>query len=100
MNEQDVAVKLQEIESRSRSNTKRIDDLTKRQSDMEKLAEGMARLDERQNSMDGDLKEIKTDVKKLTGKSGDRWDGIVDKLIWLIVGAAVAALFAKAGIII
>ena len=100
MNDGDLAVKLAEVEQRGKSNTKRIDKLEERQDAMDRLAESMARMDERQNGMDGDVKEIKADVKTLAEKPGKRWDGVVDKLIWLIVGAAVAALFAKAGITI
>ena len=65
---------------------------------MDKLAESIGRMDERQNAMDTDVKEIKADVKTITQKSGKRWDGIVDKALWLVIGAAIAALFAQGGI--
>ena len=40
---------------------------------------------------------LKTDVKKLIEKPGKRWDGVVDKVIFTIVGAIVAYLLAKGG---
>ena len=98
MTEQEMAVKLTEVEERSKSNTHRLDKMEKRQDALDKLTESMARMDERQTSMDGDVKEIKADVKAITQKSGKRWDGIVDKALWLLVGAALAALFAQAGV--
>ena len=98
MNEQEVAVKLTEVEARCKSNTYRLDNVEKRQNALDKLAESIGRMDERQNAMDTDVKEIKADVKTITQKSVKRWDGIVDKALWLLIGAALAALFAQGGI--
>ena len=98
MNEQEVAVKLTEVEARCKSNTHRLDNVEKRQNALDKLAESIGRMDERQNAMDTDVKEIKADVKTITQKSVKRWDGIVDKALWLLIGAAIAALFAQGGI--
>lgn len=98
MTEQEVAVKLTEVEERSKSNTHRLDKMEKRQDTLDELAKSMARMDERQNNMDGDVKEIKADVKAISLKSGKRWDGIVDKALWLIIGAALAALFLQMGV--
>lgn len=30
---------------------------------------------------------VESDIKTLTGKNGQRWDMLVDKAIWLVVGA-------------
>lgn len=98
MTEQEVAVKLTEVEERSKSNTHRLDKMEKRQDTLDELAKSMARMDERQNNMDGDVKEIKADVKALAEKPAKRWDGLMDKVLWLLVGAAIAALFAQGGI--
>ena len=98
MNEQEMAVKLTEVEERSKINTHRLDKMEKRQDTLDELAKSMARMDERQNNMDGDVKEIKADVKALAEKPVKRWDGIVDKALWLLIGAALAALFAQAGV--
>lgn len=83
MNEQKVAVK-----ARCKSNTHRLDNVEKRQNALDKLAESIGRMDERQNALDTDVKEIKADVKTITQKSVKRWDGIVDKALWLLIGAA------------
>ena len=40
------------------------------------------------------LGSIKSDVADLKGKPGKRWEGIVDKVIFAVVGAAVAYLLA------
>ena len=42
--------------------------------------------------MEGDVKEIKEDVKTITGKAGKRWDGLVDKALAVLAGAFIAWL--------
>lgn len=88
MNEQEVAVKLTEVEARCKSNTHRLDNVEKRQNALDKLAESIGRMDECQNALDTDIKKIKADVKTITQKSVKRWNGIVDKARWLLIGAA------------
>ena len=53
------------------------------------------RLGEVENHVD----EIKASVKTLEAKPGKRWESIVEKLIWLVVGGVIAAALAQAGII-
>ena len=51
----------------------------------------------REENVETDVKEIKNDVKSLTNKSGQRWDGLVDKIIMTIVAAIVGFILAKFG---
>ena len=89
--------RLTRVEDRSKSNTHRIESLEKRQDDTEKLVTSVAIIAEKQKDMEGDVKEMKCDVKKLIEKPAKRWDGVVDKIIYAVVGAVVAYLLAKAG---
>lgn len=98
--EVEFAERLTKAEALAKSNRHRLDDVERRQDALDALTASMARMDERQERMDGDVQEIKADVKAITQKSGKRWDGIVDKLLWLIIGAAVTALFAQAGMVV
>ena len=75
MNEQEVAVKLTEVEARCKSNTHRLDNVEKRQNALDKLAKSIGRMDERQNAMDTDVKEIKADVKTITQKPSNGGTG-------------------------
>lgn len=90
--------RLTDVEGRSKSNTHRIDELEKRADDTEKLVTSVAVIAEKQSTMDGDIKEMKGDVKKLVEKPGKRWDGAVDKIIYAILAGVVAYLLAKGGI--
>ena len=89
--------RLTRVEDRSKSNTHRIESLEKRQNDTEKLVTSVAIIAQKQKDMEGDVKEMKCDVKKLIEKPAKRWEGVVEKVLYTVVGAVVAYLLAKAG---
>ena len=64
-NEQIISA-LKDTESRSKSNTHRIDRLQARQDNMDKLISSVSVMAEKQERMEGDIGEIKTDVKSQT----------------------------------
>lgn len=94
----EIAVGLQEIDSRSKSNVKRLDKLEDRVDNVEVLASSMKAMAQKQEYMDSDIKEIKADVKTLAEKPGKRWDGLIEKIIAALVGGVIAFLLARAGI--
>ena len=98
MTHEEMAVKIQQNEDRSKSNTHRLDEIDRKLEDNDKMLASIARLDQRQKDMDGDIKEIKTDVKSITAKSGKRWDSIVEKTLLTIISIIVAYIFARIGI--
>lgn len=89
--------RLTEIEERSKSNTHRIDDLEKRQDNLDELVSTVKVLAVREENVETDVKEIKDDVKSLTGKSGRRWDSTIDHIIVMVVAAVVGFVLAKIG---
>lgn len=96
MNLDEMAVKLTETESRSKSNTKRLDKLEERQDAMDRLVTSVEVLATREESVEKDVKEIKGDVKALAEKPAKRWDGIVDKILAALAGGFVAWIIAGA----
>ena len=86
----DNAVKLAEVDQRARSNTRRIEKLEEVQDEIRSLAT---------STVESHVDEIKASVKILEAKPGKRWESIVEKLIWLVVGGVIAAALAQAGII-
>lgn len=98
MNQEEMALKLTEVEQRSKSNTHRLDDVEKRQDNLDELVTSVALMAKEQEHLRTDVTEIKTDVKALTTKPAKRWDAIVDKLIWAILAAVVAFLLARIGL--
>jgi len=98
MDEKDIEHRLTEIEGRSKSNTHRLDELEKRQDNLDDLVSTVKVLAVREEAVENDVKEIKNDVKSLTSKSGQKWDSLMDKIIWAVAGAVLAFLLAKIGL--
>ena len=90
--------RLTEVEDRAQSNSHRIDELEKRQDNLDDLAASVKLLAYREENVEKDVKEIKSDVKSLTGKSGKMFDTIVEKIILCIITAIVVYLLAKVGL--
>ena len=90
--------RLTELESRTRSNTHRLDDVEKRQDKLDDLVGTVRLLADREKRVEDDVSEIKDDVKEIKEKPGKRWEGVVDKVIFTAVGALVTYLLLKLGI--
>ena len=90
--------RLTEVEARSKSNMKRLDELEKRQDNLDELVGTVKALAVREENVEKDVKEIKTDVKELTNKPAKRWDDLVSKIIMTIVAAIVGFLLAQIGL--
>lgn len=90
--------RLSKVEERSKSNTHRINDLEKRQDNLDELVGTVKVLAVREENVETNVKEIKNDVKSLTGKSGKRWDGLVDKIIMVVAAAVVGFILARIGL--
>ncbi|MBQ8528991.1 MAG: hypothetical protein IJ459_04565 [Clostridia bacterium] len=89
--------RLTATEERSKSNQHRLNEVERRQNNLEELVGTVKALAIREENVESVVKEIKLDVKELTGKSGKRWDTIVDKVLLTIVGAILLFIMAKLG---
>lgn len=90
--------RLTEVETRSKSNTIRLDELEKRQYNFDELVSSVKVLAVREENVENDVKEIKADVKGLAEKPGKRWESVVDKIIMIIVGALVGFILTRVGL--
>ena len=98
MDEKEFEHRLTEVEERSKSNGHRLDEMEKRQDNLDDLVSTVKVLAVREEAVENDVKEIKNDVKSLTSKSGQRWDSLVDKIIFAVAGAVLAFVLAKIGL--
>ena len=96
--EREFEHRLTEVEDRSKSNSHRLDDLAKRQDNFDELVGTVKALAVREENVETDVKEIKSDVKSLTQKPGQRWDALMDKIILTIAAAVIGFILAKLGI--
>lgn len=90
--------RLTEVEDRSKSNTKRLDEVEKRQDNLDSLVASVAVMAKEQEYIKSDVTEIKDDVKSIKEKPGKRWDSIVEKIIWAVVAAVLTFLFTHFGL--
>lgn len=98
MNEKDIEHRLTEVEGRSKSNTHRLDELERRQDNLDELVGTVKVLAVREENVENDVKEIKNDVKSIKDKPGQRWDAIVDKVIWAVLAAVIAFVLGRIGL--
>ena len=110
----DLAVHVQEIDSRCKSNEHRIDDLEndmKETKDMQitlvKLANGVENMGNQLMDVKEDIQDVKKGQSELSDKvttlenkpaqeTKKRWDSISDKLIWLFISGIAGFLLAQA----
>lgn len=90
--------RLTEVESRSKSNTKRIDRLETQTEAINKLATSMAVMAERQEECINSVSTLDVKVTALEAKPAKRWESIVEKAILAVVAAVIAYLLAKVGL--
>ena len=99
MNAEEMAVKLAEVDARSKSNTHRLDDMDEKVDTLNRLATAVEVMATEQRHQTETMGEIKNDVTALgtkvdaiEKKPGKRWDGMVDKFLYGLVGALATAL--------
>lgn len=90
--------RLTEVEGRTKSNSHRLDEMEKRQDNLDNLVGTVKVLADREERVENDVKEIKSDVKSLTSKPGQRWDSLVSQIITIIVAAIAGFILAKIGL--
>lgn len=88
---------LAEVNARSKTNQHRLDEVEKRQDKLDELVSAVNVLATKEQNVENDVKEIKNDVKTLTMKPAKRWDGVVEKVVFTIIGIVIAYIFSKIG---
>lgn len=89
--------RLTQVEERSKSNEHRISGIEKRQDDLDELVGTVKALAIREENVENDVKEIKTDVKSLTSKTGQKWDTLMNTIITALAGGVVGFMISHLG---
>ena len=99
MNAEEMAVKLAEVDARSKSNTHRLNDVEEKVDTLQRLTTAVEVMAMEQRHQTETMAEIKEDVTALgtkvdaiEKKPAKRWDGMVDKVLYGLVGAIVTAM--------
>ena len=90
--------RLTDVENRAKSNTHRLNELEKKQDNLQDLIITVKLLACREEVVERDVKEIKDDVKNLTGKPAKRWENVIDTTIKLIIGGVVTYCLTHLGL--
>ena len=85
-------------EERYNSLARRLDDIEKRQQDMQELISSVGLLAQRMGTVEGNVSEMRSDIRSLMDKPGKRWDSVVEKTLLVVVGAVVAWILSQIGI--
>jgi hypothetical protein len=92
---EELAIKLEKVDSISKSNTERLDKMEGRQDHMDQLVASVAVLATEQKQFKSDLTEIKADLKVLADKPGKRWDGFVQAGITALISGIIGFMLAQ-----
>lgn len=98
MSLEDQAVKLKEVEERSKGNTRRIESLEGKVDNLSDVVGVLQAMQKDLEHLTSTVNETKEDVKALKEKPGKRWDALVEKVLWGILSAVLAFVLAKGGL--
>jgi SMC interacting uncharacterized protein involved in chromosome segregation len=100
MEHTELEVKVAEIDQRSKSNAHRLDELEGKYDVLNRLATAVEVLATKQDNMEKSINGLANKVDALESVPRKRWDGLVEKVIYLIAAAMVGYALAKVGITI
>ena len=98
MDEMDIEHRLTEVESRSKSNTKRLDELKETVDAINRVALSVEKMALKQDIMNENLGRLTADVDALKAEPGKRWKFVVEKAIYFVVAAVVGFFLARVGL--
>jgi hypothetical protein len=89
---------LVECDQRSKSNTHRLDKLEEQWEVLNKLAVSVEKMGINLATMDKTIQKLDAKVEEQEAKPGKRWEALVEKVVFLFVGAVAAYVFARIGL--
>lgn len=96
--ELELVQRVQAIEDRSKSNTKRLDKLEETTAAINDLATSMKVMVTKQDAMNASVSKLTTDVETLKAEPGKRWKFVIEKAIYFVVAAVVGFILAQVGL--
>jgi hypothetical protein len=98
MDNEKLAIKLQETTDRSLRNEVRIKKLEDENGTLHSLATSVAVMAEQMKQMNQSVTTLTSEVEEMKEKPGKRWDALIDKILWGIAGAVLAYFLAQIGL--
>lgn len=98
MNIEDIALKLQETSDRSIRNEGRIKKLEEENATLHSMATSIAVMAEQMKHINESVTTLTEEVEEMKDKPAKRWESLVEKVLWGIVGAMLAYVLAQIGL--
>ena len=98
MENEELALKLQETTDRSFRNEGRIKKLEGEHQVLQKLATSVAVMAEQIKTMNTSVVSLTSKVDKMEQKPAKRWASFVDKVVWAICAGVIAFLLGRIGL--
>ena len=93
--EKEYIERLVEVEQRSKSNTKRIDDVDKRLDTLEENTAILQKMDYRMGNVENNVEKINKKLDEKTKEKGMKWDKLIDYLFYAVMAYALFKLGIK-----
>lgn len=90
--------RLTETEERCKANQHRIEKLETSAEALNRLATNMEVMVEKQGQVAETVEKLDGKVTALESKPAKKWESMIDKLAWLVVGAVVTYFLSKIGL--
>ena len=98
MDNEQIALKLQETTDRSLRNEGRIKKLEGEHEALQQLATSVAVMAEQMKTMNTSVDKLTTKVDELEEKPAKRWDAVVDKIVWAVLASLISFLLGRIGL--
>ena len=89
---------LKEIEQRSKSNTKRLDEHDKKLNELSDVYIALTKVNDKVDNIDTDVTEIKADIKDIKSKPSKRLDQIIGYILSALIGGLIGYILLKLGL--
>lgn len=97
MQREDIEL-MKEIEQRSKSNTKRLDEHDKKIEELSDVYIALTKTNDKVENIETDVKDIKSDIKEIKDKPGKRLDQIIGYILSALLCGLVGYFLAKIGL--
>lgn len=90
--------RLSEVESRSKSNSHRLDKLEESTEAIHRMAVALEKVATKQDTMSANVDKLTNKVEALESEPAKKWRFVVEKSIYIIVAAVVGYFLAQVGL--
>ena len=98
MDNETIAIKLQETTDRSLRNEGRIKKLEEKTETLNKLATSVELIALQMKTLNTNFNNLASDVEDLKEKPAKRWDSLVNNIIWGVAGSLLALVLSRIGL--